>query len=130
MMAGLKAVKVEKGFGFALGTVASGGISGGIASVIGGGTFGAGFRNGAISAGLNHLAHENGWYGNGGNKSKKEDKIDLLDTENLVTNFIKALQNAAAFEVNESNYPDSYTFNELFDIDNLSYESMTRRKSC
>ena len=65
MMAGLKAVKVEKGFGFALGTVASGGISGGIASVIGGGTFGAGFRNGAISAGLNHLAHENGWYDDG-----------------------------------------------------------------
>lgn len=39
-------------------TTLSGGISGGIASKINGGNFWDGFRNGVLSAGLNHAAHQ------------------------------------------------------------------------
>ncbi len=42
---------------YAGGVVASGGISGGVTSVISGGNFWEGFRNGLISAGLNHVMH-------------------------------------------------------------------------
>ncbi|NMH89894.1 RHS repeat-associated core domain-containing protein [Flavivirga algicola] len=41
----------------AVGTTFSGAMSGGFGSVIAGGNFWQGFRNGAISAGLNHVAH-------------------------------------------------------------------------
>jgi hypothetical protein len=37
--------------------IAAGGLSGGISSVITGGKFWTGFRQGAITSGLNHLAH-------------------------------------------------------------------------
>ncbi len=40
-----------------VGVTTTGGISGGVGSVIGGGNFWAGFRQGAISGGLNHAAH-------------------------------------------------------------------------
>ena len=39
------------------GTIASGSLSGGVGSVIAGGEFWDGFRNGAISSSLNHVAH-------------------------------------------------------------------------
>ncbi len=41
-----------------IGTTIAGGISGGVGSRIAGGKFWDGFRNGAISAGLNHAVHE------------------------------------------------------------------------
>lgn len=45
-----------------IGTTIAGGISGGVGSRIAGGKFWDGFRNGAISAGLNHGLHE-GYFG-------------------------------------------------------------------
>jgi hypothetical protein len=48
--------------------IAAGGLSGGISSVIAGGKFWTGFRQGAITSGLNHLAH----YAAGGIKQDKE----------------------------------------------------------
>ncbi len=86
-----------------IGIVGSGGISGGIGAEIAGGDFWDGFRNGAISSGLNHLAHSlsdvnptrlkerilkdgrltlkeaNQWYRHGGGKPLTVDasKIDL-----------------------------------------------------
>jgi len=41
-----------------IGATLAGGISGGVGSRLAGGEFWDGFRNGAISAGLNHAAHE------------------------------------------------------------------------
>ena len=37
--------------------IASGGVSGGISSMIAGGNFMDGFRQGLITSGLNHVAH-------------------------------------------------------------------------
>ena len=37
--------------------IASGGVSGGISSMIAGGNFMDGFRQGLITSGLNHMAH-------------------------------------------------------------------------
>jgi hypothetical protein len=55
---GTSSLLKNAGSGFrALGTVAGGGIAGGIGAEISGGEFWDGFRNGAISAGLNHAAH-------------------------------------------------------------------------
>ena len=45
------------GFVKAVGTTLIGGLSGGVGSRLAGGKFWDGFRNGAISAGLNHAAH-------------------------------------------------------------------------
>ena len=48
---------VKSGFWKAAGTIGGGSLSGGVGSVISGGKFWDGFRNGAISASLNHVAH-------------------------------------------------------------------------
>ena len=53
-----KAGRVLKG----VGTTITGGVAGGLASSVAGGNFWDGFRNGAISAGLNHAVHS-GFFG-------------------------------------------------------------------
>ena len=54
---GSKYLANASGFVKAVGTTLIGGLSGGIGSRLAGGKFWDGFRNGAISAGLNHAAH-------------------------------------------------------------------------
>ncbi len=48
---------VKKAYLQAGGMIFAGGVGGGVASVVGGGKFWDGFRNGLISAGLNHAMH-------------------------------------------------------------------------
>ncbi|AZJ33789.1 hypothetical protein D6200_14930 [Tenacibaculum mesophilum] len=51
------ALKSASNFWKAAGTIGAGSLSGGVGSVISGGKFWDGFRNGAISSSLNHVAH-------------------------------------------------------------------------
>ena len=61
-------------------TIASGGLSGGISASIAGGNFWAGVRQGLITSGLNHVAHQQD--PPGGKKGKYYDKKPTHNADN------------------------------------------------
>lgn len=71
----------------ATGTIASGSIMGGVSSEISGGKFWDGFRNGAISSGLNHAAHKAMMEFSGVNDAKK-----ALNAEQVLDEIMKLKQ--------------------------------------
>ncbi|QTD36394.1 hypothetical protein JL193_09500 [Polaribacter batillariae] len=69
----------------AAGTITAGSLSGGVGSVISGGKFWDGFRNGAISSSLNHVVHI---------IQKKIEKVNLQKSKNKIKEILKTFKEA------------------------------------
>ncbi|WP_185113851.1 RHS repeat-associated core domain-containing protein [Chryseobacterium indologenes] len=102
--------------------IVTGGLSGGISAAIAGGNFWDGFKQGIISAGLNHVAHVvDNWMDTGeeSESSRFESQKDLDDYINKNIGNKKKIEEALSTKIvliNDKNMPQGYQWGAYGDV--------------